>query len=189
MVKSVRSRKIPDFLAAGGALSHYVADAAIPLHTSHLHHGSNPGEKGVHAQFETKMVERYRAEIVTTINGKLRNKKISSTFQGAQKAAETCIELAKHVMSTLPPQTIIDSFNSAGSGRARNEDMWEDLGPATLDCLVSGTLCLATIWESAWIEGGGNQIPNSKLIKVSKTKLKNLYKKKSFLESNWLEDM
>ena len=52
-----------------------------------------------------------------------------------------------------------------------------------------GALYLAEIWESAWLEGGGNQVANSELKTINKSKLMTLYKRKTFLESKWLEEM
>lgn len=189
MIQFVQDHNIPKFVAAAGILAHYVADAAIPLHISYLHHGRNDDEFGVHSQFETKMVERYRAEIVATINQRLNECEIASNFTGAQQAAEVTIELARYVTDRLSPMTIINSYNNAGTGRARNENMWDDLGQATIDCQIEGTLYLAEIWESAWLEGGGNQIPNADLKRITKNKLKSLYKNKNFLKSKWLDEM
>ena len=151
MVKFVNARKLPEFVAAAGILSHYIGDAAQPLHSSRLHHGSNDSEKGVHAQYETKMVERFRVEIVDEINRNLDGGFIGSSLSGAQAAAEACMDLMDLAMDSLPPQTIIDSFNNAGSGRARNEDMFKDLGDLTIDLLIQSSLYLADIWQSAWL--------------------------------------
>ena len=52
-----------------------------------------------------------------------------------------------------------------------------------------GTLYLAEIWESAWLQGGGQQIPLQEMKTISKTKLMSLYKRKTFLESKWLAQM
>lgn len=188
MVTFVRDREVDKFVAAAGTLAHYIGDAGQPLHASRLHHGSNASESGVHAQYETSMIERFRDVIVPTITQRLDGVEIASHFQGAQRAAEVSIELIQFAFETLPPQTIIDSYNNAGTGRQRNEDMWNDLGDATLDCMIEASFYLAEIWESAWIEGGGNQIPNSELGRVSKNRLKTLYKNNNFVKSKFITE-
>jgi hypothetical protein len=67
--------------------------------------------------------------------------------------------------------------------------MWRDIGQATIDCLIEGTLYLAELWESAWTEGGGDSLPDSSLKTVRKDKLISLYRQKKFLESKWLDEM
>ncbi|MCP4203925.1 MAG: hypothetical protein GY769_18565 [bacterium] len=189
MVGFVRDRKIAEYVAAAGILAHYIGDAAQPLHTSRLHHGHNESEAGVHAQYETSMVERYRSEIVQKLNERLEGWQIASSFSGGRAAARATIDLAYDAIDLLSPEEIIDSYNAAGEGLRRNEDLWRDLGEATLDILELGAFYLAEIWESAWLEGGGNQVAQAELKRISKTRLMSLYKRKTFLESKWLEEM
>lgn len=42
-------------------LSHYVGDLAVPLHTTSNHNGGETGQKGVHARWETGLLERIEA--------------------------------------------------------------------------------------------------------------------------------
>ena len=127
--------------------------------------------------------------IVSELNSRLMDQEIASSFIGGQTAAETTIELTLYASSWLPPEEIIRSYNAAGSGRQRNKNMWKALGPATLDIMEEIILYLAEIWESAWLEGGGDQIALSTLKAIHKGTLMSLYRILSFLESNWLEDM
>ena len=189
MVGFVRERKIPEFVAAAGILAHYVGDAAQPLHTSRLHHGHNQAESGVHSQYETAMIQRFRAEIIARINDALDGREIASNFHGRQRAAEVTVELTRYVRDRLSPEDIIQSYNEARGSGDTNRSMWQDLGEATIDCLIEGTLYLAEIWESAWLEGGGNNIAWARMGTVSKNKLRSIYRKKSFVKSKWLEGM
>ena len=40
-------------------MGHYLADLHVPLHTTNNHDGQFSGQKGVHARWETGLVERY----------------------------------------------------------------------------------------------------------------------------------
>ena len=47
---------------------------------------------------------------------------------------------------------------------------------------------MAILWQSAWINGNGNQIADSELKQITKQKLMSLYNKKTFAESFRLRD-
>jgi hypothetical protein len=67
--------------------------------------------------------------------------------------------------------------------------MWEEFKGRTARCMALGSLRLASLWQSAWVEGGGDQIANNRLIAVNKTTLKNKYVKPSFLVSLNLREL
>jgi hypothetical protein len=49
----------PDRVAfESSILSHYVADLQVPLHTTRNHDGEETGQKGIHARWETGLLER-----------------------------------------------------------------------------------------------------------------------------------
>jgi len=50
------------FFAA--SLSHYVSDALVPFHAVINYDGQLTGQHGLHARFETTLVERYRTELM-----------------------------------------------------------------------------------------------------------------------------
>ena len=56
-----RSRNWSRVISRSGWLSHYVADAYQPLHTTRNHDGQETCNLGVHAAFETEMIDRLRA--------------------------------------------------------------------------------------------------------------------------------
>lgn len=62
------------------------------------------------------------------------------------------------------------------------------VGDRTISCIADGCLQLASIWQSAWLEGNGNKVSNSKLGRIDTHDLKNLYDDKHFLESFRLQD-
>jgi hypothetical protein len=188
MVDFVRNRKLAEYVAAAGILAHYVGDAAQPLHSSHLHHGANDEEEGVHAQYETSMMNKFNDELMDAVDEVLDNSVIVSSFQGAQTAAEVSMDLMAFVQSHLPPRTIVDEYLAAKETSNTNDALWEAVGDRTVDCVIEGVLYLAEIWESAWIEGGGPNIGVTHLKRQSKTRLKQLYKRKSFIASKFLNE-
>jgi len=191
MVDAVKDRDLPRFVAAAGIASHYVGDCCIPLHLSHLHHGNpdNPEEKDVHTVYETRMIDRFRVEMIAGTNEQLEGSSVTSDYSDGTAAEQAAMELMAVTLETLSPKKIISAFNHHDGGSKRTKYMWETLKKPTIDNMVQGAIYLAELWQAAWREGGGNSIGNSHLKKISKSKLKALYNKKSFLEAQWLHEM
>jgi len=188
MVDYVKKGKIAEFVCTTGIMAHYVGDACQPLHVSHLHHGHNESEAGVHSEYETKMLDRFAPEIIAGVNSKLKNKKAKPTVKGGHEAAILVIELMRKTIQMLPPQDVIDAYKSQGSG-SRIQRMWDALGDRTVECVANGCLELATLWASAWKEGGGSAVSQQVIAPVSRTKLKTLYNTSNFLPALRLKEM
>jgi hypothetical protein len=191
MVRFVRARDVVKFVGAAGLLAHYVGDACQPLHVSHLHHGrpDHPEEDEVHSVYETKMVDQRAAELIHGVNATLkRGGRLLPKFTGGAGAAHATVELMRATLKLIDPLEVIEAYN-AEQGRARIDHMWDTLGPRTIRTIANGSRTLATIWQSAWVEGGGNTIASKKLAPVSKASLRKLYTTATFLPSQWLKDM
>ncbi|WP_257304756.1 S1/P1 nuclease [Geothrix campi] len=59
LVDAFRSGDAARVAAATSILSHYVADAHVPLHTTENHDGQATNQRGVHSRWESGLVERY----------------------------------------------------------------------------------------------------------------------------------
>jgi hypothetical protein len=188
MVHSLRQKKITRFVGAAGILAHYVADACQPLHVSWLHHGEREDEAKVHTLYETRLLDRNRAELIAGINGILKDQEVTVRYRGGKAAANATMQLMEYTLQTLPPRDVIAAYNER-SGRDRTPYMWDALGSRTIECMAEGTVYLAEMWENAWREGGGDRIAASELGPVDKGALRRLYLNKSFLKSDWLKNM
>ena len=60
LVSALKEKRWPDAMVQSAFLSHYVADSHVPFHATENYDGllSNPPQKGIHARFESDMVER-----------------------------------------------------------------------------------------------------------------------------------
>ncbi|HVG06943.1 MAG TPA: S1/P1 Nuclease [Thermoanaerobaculia bacterium] len=194
MVGFVTGGDLPSFVCAAGALAHYVGDACQPLHVSRLHHGrpGHPEESDVHSFFETRMLDRFAPELVTRINEKVKNLEVADgkLIQGGAAAANRVVRLMQDTIARLPPEVVVETWVET-KGPNHTRDLWEALADETVDCMVDGALCLAELWQSAWIEGDGDQVFAGAALDtpVSKSKLKSLYNDIKFVESRWLKDM
>ena len=58
LVAAFREGKPEEVALAASILGHYIADAQVPLHTTLHHDGREPGQKGLHARWESGLVGR-----------------------------------------------------------------------------------------------------------------------------------
>ena len=86
---------------------------------------------------------------------------------------------------TLPPRDIIEVYREANGPKA----MWVPLKARTIRCFVKGCQNLAMLWESAWKEGGGSKIAQSKLVAIETETLSALYNDRKVATAMWLDDM
>jgi hypothetical protein len=191
MVGFVKKGDVNRYVATAGLMAHFVGDACQPLHVSHLHHGrpGHPEEEKVHAVYETDMLDRRTVEVVEGVNKALKNKKVpAAKITGGLEAAHRVMTLMRDTFKLIDPIEVIEAFN-AEAGRGRIEHMWDELGARTCKTIANGSLALAHLWQSAWLEGNGNKIAAAKLVALDKNTLRGLYNDKLFLESRWLRDM
>jgi len=185
MVGFLRKGKMAEFVCAAGVMAHYAADACQPLHISQYHDGRNEQEKGVHSDYETKMLDANRGEVVEGVNRALVGWKAVAGIQSGHEAAVQTIELMRGTHQDLPPLEIIETYNQCD----RPRDMWPTLAKKTIACSARGCRNLANLWESAWKEGKGSAVAVGKLGPISTEKLRDLYGNKEFVKAMWLDDM
>lgn len=188
MVSAAKSKNTAEFVGVAGVLAHYVGDACQPLHCSRLHDGdpSIAGSAGVHSAYETKMIGRFRSQLFTTVKPKLASSAAYPTISGGHQAAIATVNLMRRCANTLPPRDIIDSYVS---NNHRIADMWSDLKDRTVEVITDGVLTLSMLWESAWVEGNGQMIPNSKIKPIGEADLIALYQDSTFIPSVYLDTM
>jgi hypothetical protein len=59
LVNAFKSKDVDRILYISASLGHYIADATVPLHTSQYYDGKEMRQKGIHAFWETRMVELF----------------------------------------------------------------------------------------------------------------------------------
>jgi len=67
LVEAFRARDLPRALERAGTLCHLIADAHVPLHATENYDGQLTGQRGVHARWESDLVERNRLQLETAV--------------------------------------------------------------------------------------------------------------------------
>jgi predicted AlkP superfamily pyrophosphatase or phosphodiesterase len=67
LVQALRDRDTPRVLAQAATLCHLIADAHVPLHATDNYDGQLTGQRGLHARWESDLVERNRLQLETAV--------------------------------------------------------------------------------------------------------------------------
>ena len=159
MVQHVSQGHVTEYICAAGILAHYVGDACQPLHGSRLSQA-----QGVHSPYETKMLNFNRGAngVVAKLRAALGTRMGDSNIANGAEAARRTVEMMRNIRNNiLSSEEILDVWSvvrNAGPNHGPNyQEMWHQLGKRTGQCMAEGALLLASLWQSAWKVGKGNQ--------------------------------
>lgn len=203
MVQFVQNRDIASFVAAAGIIAHYIGDACQPLHCSYLDDGDpwrNPDGSdanellphstgygaGVHHAYEAAMIDQNVEEIVGSLNNLIGNTHGMTLVNSKQEAGLATIELMRRTKAAIAPADIVERFiqiKEQGESRHISKLLWQSFGDKTIEVIEDGCRTLAMIWDSAWEDGGGPNLPDSLIKEISQTELQEIYEKQDFLPS------
>lgn len=173
MVAFAAAGKGAEFVCAAGVLAHYVGDACQPLHISYLHHG-DPADQvptsggkmknradDVHTDYEASMFKSHGGEMQTQLAAALAGKKPVRFQGGGKAAARRAVALMRRTYGPGAglPRTMVDFYTAAllaGKTRAEIVEMlWTEYRARTIAVMKDGVRELASLWRSAWADGGG----------------------------------
>lgn len=187
MVRKLKQGKVDEFICAGGTMAHYVGDACQCLHISHKHHGIKPEDHDVHGDYEDRMLtnSNNRKILFRGINESGKKVRQDQLFTGGKGAAICVLKLMKKTFDTLPPDKVIKEWRKAED----MEDLFKAVGAQTIENIINGSITMATIWQSAWIEGNGDAINQNELVAIDQDRLIELYEDKAFVPSFTLDKL
>jgi len=184
-----KNKKIDEFIAAAGTMAHYVGDACQPLHGSQFADGfKDESGKGVHSAYETNMIDDNAKDVVKNLRNALGTVARPAVVKTGQEAAVAVVRLMDRAAHKIDPTKLINAFIAAGGGHSKKltTALFTDFGVATGEVMADGVVTLAMLWESAWENGGGNLIPDSKLQPIPKPDLQTIYEDQLFVPSKAL---
>jgi hypothetical protein len=144
----------PDRVAlAASILSHYVADAHVPLHTTENHDGQLTGQKGVHSRWESGLVDRFLREDALVVP----KAQPDPDFLG--RPWDWLLEAHAEVPKLLEDDRLADRTTPmAARGKVRTQAywmlFWNSQGPVVRQQLQRAAQHLGDAILNAWIEAG-----------------------------------
>lgn len=200
MVDAVAAGDVARFVCAAGVVSHYVGDAAQPLHGSYLADGfpatptAPASGQGVHSAYESSMVDMFSAEIADGLRAALAHRGAEQLpIVTGQDAAIAVVRLMDRTARTIKPVDLVTAFAETQVGKASSgpsvthavlQTLWDRFGNATVKVMSDGTRTLAAIWEAAFRQGRGTTtIAAGSTKAVDTATLRALYEDPDFVRS------
>ena len=153
--KLVRAYRVQDARAIveiSTWLGHYVSDAHVPFHATSDYDGQSTGQKGIHARFETGLIEQLikPSDLIARAAVPIKNP-TASAFQWSRASLALCPEiLAADRLALLKDADHGYNYYAEFGSRAR---------PIAVQRLEAAAQNTASLWLSAWIEAGRPAIP------------------------------
>lgn len=157
LVEAFRARDLPRVLERAGTLSHFIADAHVPLHATDNHDGQLTGQRGLHARWESDLVERNREQL----EGAVQPASARIVGDTIELAFEVLRDSYLHSLQVLASDR--ESVTARDLAETPEDDRYDDeyysrlyareasRVAARLSAAASAT---GSLWRSAWEEAG-----------------------------------
>jgi hypothetical protein len=128
-------------------MSHYIQDAYQPLHATDNYDGAQTGNSGIHARFETDLIERFQSKLALAPAAP---KAIASPRDASFEALLSSYQLVPEVLR---------ADNEAVAGKAEYDDdyfqkLFDRLKPLLERRLSEAITATAALIEGAWEQAG-----------------------------------
>ncbi len=144
-------------------LSHYTADAFVPLHTTVNYDGQLSGQTGLHALWESQLPERFLldykldGEEAKALKDPLAS--IWQVIQGSYGFLTATYDLESKLSKGFTPQTKYTFSHRFGKTQRRYSDAFADayekeVGGQVAFRLKGASPMVASMWLTAWQQGG-----------------------------------
>lgn len=161
LVAAWKAKDIEKIVSLSAWMGHYAGDAHVPLHACANYDGQLTGNDGVHARFETNMIDAYDFEkAVVPLLGEA--KEVADPFEATFAIAQDSLS---HVAAVIKADTEATS-KEPGLKPGRNgklpvprseayyKEMYEKLHELAERRLAKAATWAASLWYSAWLKAG-----------------------------------
>jgi hypothetical protein len=136
-------------------LAHYLGDLSQPLHLNHDYDGQEAGLPDIHAQFESKMLNRFEPQVRAGVHERVKREGVPAYWAGAElktlvfdTAVQSNAKVARLFQGARPALTLPRSRRGRRSERALEPRfskplLWQGTGALALDQLAIGSRLLA----------------------------------------------
>jgi hypothetical protein len=154
LVRAFKARNARDIVETSAWLGHYAADIHVPFHAVANYDGQLTGQKGIHARFESVMVEKQiKFEDLKTRPARRITQPVPTAFEWARES----MKLSQPVLAADKEAVTKD----AAYGDIYYMDFGAKARPIAIRHLEEGAQDLASLWYSAWLEAGKPALPNA----------------------------
>jgi hypothetical protein len=147
LVRAFRSRNPRAIVEISTWLGHYVSDAHVPFHVTANYDGQLTGQKGIHVRFEVRLLDQFiKPADLKAQAASLVKDPVTAVFQWMRASLGYCPEILAADKRALQ--------QDAGYGINYYNDFAKTARPVAVQCLEQSARDTASLWTSAWVEGG-----------------------------------
>ncbi|MBM3164912.1 MAG: S1/P1 Nuclease [Bacteroidetes bacterium] len=179
--KAFETKNIDLILKYSADIGHYIGDAHVPLHTTENYNGQLTGQKGIHALWESRLVE-INAENYDYFVGKAAYQKDVQAFcwqaiKGSHSALDSVFRMEKELTNSFPEDRKY-SFEQRGNttvltySREFCELYHQHMNGMVERRLKASIIAVGSIWYSCWVDAGQPDLRELQQIKPSAEMLK-----------------
>ncbi|MDQ2730604.1 MAG: zinc dependent phospholipase C family protein [Armatimonadota bacterium] len=147
-VEDMRANRTSRVLMDSAILGHYAADSHVPFHAVMNYDGQLTDQKGIHARFETMLVNQYVKP------GELKPGAVRYLDDPVAADMGWLVESATLAPEILAADKTIHAQHADYDTPAYRDAFWTAVGPTVTGRLEQGSGDLASLWWSAWIAAG-----------------------------------
>ena len=163
LVEAFQQRDTTAIIKYSAELSHYTADAFVPLHTTVNYDGQLSGQTGLHALWESQLPERFLKDYkLDGEEGKVLKDPLAAIWgviQGSYGFLTATYDLEAKTAKSFTPQTKYTFSHRFGRTQRRYSDAFADAYEKAVGGMVAFRLkgaspMVASMWLTAWQEAG-----------------------------------
>ncbi|MGB0428216.1 MAG: zinc dependent phospholipase C family protein [Flavobacteriales bacterium] len=160
LVYSFRSQNAHAVLRYSGDLAHYASDLCVPLHTTENYDGQLTSQEGIHALWETHLLEqndwKYQYYGIHADTIKFLDRRIKAELEHSHGLVTTLLDVHSKTKQTLKDDTY-GYFERKGRRKEGYSQIFMDayeqkIGSMIEDQLRRSVQLTTDLWFSAWIE-------------------------------------
>ncbi len=167
LTNAFKRRDKSEILFLSAELSHYIADAHMPLHTSTNYNGQLTGQKGIHSLWESALPETFGGSYnFKTPSAKYIDDIPSQTFQmiaQSHSLVDTLLANEKEVRNRFTEDNMYKKDSTGNLIKFYNSPVFSDeyekqfnkaMGGMVEHQLQLSIYDVASYWYTAWVNGG-----------------------------------
>jgi hypothetical protein len=152
LVQAFKARDARAIVETSAWLGHYAADIHVPFHAAANYDGQLTGQRGIHARFESTLVDRQiRFTDLNASPASLISDPVGAAFGWARHSLKLSADVLHADQSAAHADSAYgDAYYAAFAPQAR---------PIAVQQLQAGAHDLASLWYSAWTAAGKPSLP------------------------------
>ncbi len=160
LVRAFQNKNYPRILKLSGELSHYVADLHVPLHTTENYDGQLSSDFGVHARWESRMVDQFPEVLPFE---PVAAEKIQSAPERIWSIVNSSSPEVPGVLAgdrkNAYPDSAVDGYSVVKSRQT--------FGPVAARRMNAAAHEIASFWYTAWVAAGRPRLPATDLSTIA----------------------